>query len=968
MIQHSDATGGMGRAAFRGAVFCLAVVLAGLLAFLGSDIAGAKAKQTVSIAMFVVAALVAAVSCGLAARREQGRQRRAWALLCATATCSTLGHLVWLYYQLIAGKQPFPGLNDAFYIAALCLAAAGMLSFPASAKRATGRARAILDCVMVASALLVVSWVLLLGPVFATTGLGALARAVSITYPLADIAIVTLALLLASRAQARNRLPLVMAAAALVSCGLADSAFAYQAAKGAFALGTPLDMGWVAGYLMLALSAAAPTTSDRGVRKPRLTFVTAALPYLPVVVAVVVVTATQVSLADDPVLAAAGLVLLLTFAARQSLTMAENYRLNRDLETQVALRTAALEQLNRRTQSILESAGEGIYGVDGEGCATFANPSALALTGYTADELMGRRLHDLIHHSSQRETPRPWDECRLQAALRDGSTVHETDEVYWRKDGSSFPVEDTVTPMRDEHGLVTGAVVVFRDITQRRAIEHMKDEFISVVSHELRTPLTSIRGALGLLAGGALGELPVKGQRMLDIAVENTDRLVRLINDILDIERMTSGKMVLHNEVCDATELVARLVEFMGPVAESAGVELVVDARKARLWADPDRVVQTLTNLVGNAIKFSSAGSAIELGVTPRGDDVLFTVADEGRGIPDDQLETVFGRFHQVDASDARQKGGTGLGLAISRSIVEQHGGRIWAQNDPEGGARFQFTLPVLSTAEAVPDRPALGDGPSVLVCDDDETVLQVLEALLETHGYRPLLASSGDQAVRMAQEARPAAVVLDLVMPGASGWDTAARLKESEETRDIPIVILSVLPPELGDGLEAVVTDWVSKPAEEMALLRAVRGAVDGGGGTPRVLVVENDPDLASVLQSMFEARGLQTVRAATGRAAVEASQTARPDLLVLDLGLPDGDGFAVVDWMREHDRLRQVPLVVYTARDLNQADRERLALGETSYFTKGRVSPEDFERHVMDLLGRITAPAKLAVGTGDG
>ena len=262
-------------------------------------------------------------------------------------------------------------------------------------------------------------------------------------------------------------------------------------------------------------------------------------------------------------------------------------------------------------------------------------------------------------------------------------------------------------------------VAIVRDITERRAVERMKDEFISVVSHELRTPLTSIRGSLGLLAGGMLGDTPEKGQHMLDIAVSNTDRLVRLINDILDIERMESGKVTMEMKECDAADLITQASEVMQKMAEEAGVTLSTTARTGRLYADPDRILQTLTNLLSNAIKFSPRGGTVWLTAEHQGDEMRFRVEDQGRGIPAVMFESIFERFQQVDASDSREKGGTGLGLAICRSIVQQHGGKIWAESAETRGSTFTFTLPTAADGEWPPRAVAPG-GPMVMVCDDD--------------------------------------------------------------------------------------------------------------------------------------------------------------------------------------------------------------------------------------------------------
>jgi len=364
-----------------------------------------------------------------------------------------------------------------------------------------------------------------------------------------------------------------------------------------------------------------------------------------------------------------------------------------------------LERLRHQQELILQSVADGIQVLDLQGKATFMNPAAARMIRYDAEELIGRFTHDILHHSKPDGTPYLHEKCPILRTLTDGALRHVTDEMFWRKDGTSFPVEYISAPMR-EGDKTTGVVVTFRDISERRAVERLKDEFVSVVSHELRTPLTSIRGALGLLTSGLIGALPERGQRMLEIAVNNTDRLVRLINDILDIERMQSGKVTMQRQLCDAAALLQQASDEMRALADKAGVRLVVRPHPLRLWADPDRIVQTLTNLLSNAIKFSPPHTTVELSTARRGEEAVFTVQDQGRGIPTDKLESIFERFQQVDASDSRQKGGTGLGLAICRSIVEQHGGRIWVESGARVGSTFYFTLPVWREGEAPLEGP----------------------------------------------------------------------------------------------------------------------------------------------------------------------------------------------------------------------------------------------------------------------
>ncbi|MEG4860279.1 PAS domain S-box protein [Microcoleus sp. K1-B6] len=420
----------------------------------------------------------------------------------------------------------------------------------------------------------------------------------------------------------------------------------------------------------------------------------------------------------------------------------------------------AFEQLRHQTEMILFSAGEGICGLNKEGKVTFVNPAAVRMAGCESKQLIDRPLYESLHRA-QEECSKAIKQlspatdinseselvphCATQqagkllpnrvssqilATLEDGEARRVTDEIFWRRDGSSFPVEYVVAPMREE-GEIIGAVVTFKDITERLAVERMKDEFISVVSHELRTPMTSIHGALGLLNSGLLDAYPQKAKRMLEIAVTNTDRLVRLVNDILDLERMESSYSTAIKQTCNVAELMLQAADEMQGMAQQAGVTLSVKPVGAQLQAVPDRLIQALTNLLSNAIKFSPSGATVWLsGELTHNPDlaekaahksvsspsllspepaaapphmpvlnswyIVIAVKDQGRGIPPDKLEMVFERFQQVDASDSRQKGGTGLGLAICRSIVEQHGGRMWVESVVGEGSTFFLSLPLL--------------------------------------------------------------------------------------------------------------------------------------------------------------------------------------------------------------------------------------------------------------------------------
>ena len=358
--------------------------------------------------------------------------------------------------------------------------------------------------------------------------------------------------------------------------------------------------------------------------------------------------------------------------------------------------THAEEELNalmRQRQSILDSVGDGIFGMDMAGNLTFINRSAAEMLGYSPQDLLGQNMHALIHHSRPDGTPYPAEESAIFGSLKQETPLHVDDDVFWRKEGKALPVEYVACPLvESDH--VDGIVVAFTDVTERRRLDRMKDEFIATVSHELRTPLTSLRAALGLVASGALEKRPEKIPQMLDIALANCDRLVRLVNDIVDFERIGSGTLPLHKSEWNAIDLLRRAMDPERSAASRAGLTFRLDVQPVDVWVDGDRILQVMGNLIRNAIKFSEKGGEIRLAARASSEtEVTFEVQDQGAGIPEDKLDLIFDRFQQADASDTRMQGGTGLGLALCRGIINQHGGRIWAKSTPGSGSTFFFTV-----------------------------------------------------------------------------------------------------------------------------------------------------------------------------------------------------------------------------------------------------------------------------------
>jgi PAS domain S-box-containing protein len=605
------------------------------------------------------------------------------------------------------------------------------------------------------------------------------------------------------------------------------------------------------------------------------------------------------------------------------------------------------EELSRQQEILLDSVADGICGIDRHGNVSFVNPAAARLLASPVSRLTGKSIHDLLHGAAPEERKCGADCQLLRAAERQATSAGE-DSIF-RVNGTSFPAEYFFTPIMDQ-GRFSGSVMSFRDISQRYALDRLKDEFISTVSHELRTPLTSIRGALGLLSSGILGTINDKAANLLRIAVTNSDRLVRLINDILDLERIQSGKEPITFRPMQLSDVVRQAIDGMQPVAEAAGVQLLHDTTQAEISGDADRLLQVLTNLLSNAVKFSPPNSSVSVMTRPSAAGITLSVIDQGRGIPADKLEAIFGRFQQVDASDSRQKGGSGLGLAICRTIVQQHSGRIWAERNPVRGSTFRVFLPY--RPETLPGSQVIApvEHGTVLVADSNRLTRPVIAEQLARHGYRVLESTTVEQTVACARDGVEA-VLVDTSLDGMNGWEILPLLRQGDPRRRVPIVLLSLSTQSRAE-LPAEAEGVLTKPIEEDALLAELARVLCGPGEKVRILIVEDDADLARVIAAVFSRDMIEVRVASTRQGALDECFRFQPHLMVLDIGLPDGDGFNVVDGLRQRQELAHMPLVVYSGRDLGPEERGQLKLGPTHFLTKARVQPQQLEALVLTLL----------------
>jgi PAS domain S-box-containing protein len=395
----------------------------------------------------------------------------------------------------------------------------------------------------------------------------------------------------------------------------------------------------------------------------------------------------------------------------------------------------------------------------------------------------------------------PPDQWVSACALR-GEQINNREVEIHHPDGRVFPILESGAPLRNDLGHIAGAVVAFQDITRLREVDRMKNEFVSTVSHELRTPLTSIRGSVQLVLD-VPGSVPDPEHRqLLQIGLNNCERLVRIINDMLDVAKIESGNITLHKKACQVAEIVRQSVQVVEGVARTANVsvDVKVPANLRPVMVDQDRIVQALVNLLSNAVKFAPPGSTVAVTVTGTAQTITIVVADQGEGIAQENLTRLFRKFHQVDSSSSRKKGGTGLGLSITKALVEQHGGRITVDSEMNKGTRFSITLPAASAEEAASLAPVAAnkDGSArlvvrrVLIVDDDDDFREVMRRQLAHAGYVVLDARDGASALHVARTSKPDVITVDLMMPGLDGWTFIEKLRQEEGLARIPIVVVS--------------------------------------------------------------------------------------------------------------------------------------------------------------------------------
>ena len=638
-----------------------------------------------------------------------------------------------------------------------------------------------------------------------------------------------------------------------------------------------------------------------------------------------------------------------------------------------------LENQTRLLHSILDSMADGVIVANEKGKFLRWNPAAEAIAGTlwtdTDPEQWTQRYGCYLPDTV---TPSPTQDLPLVRAIR-GEAVNEA-ELFLRpaqKPGGVW-VSVNGRPLKDELGVVRGGVVVFRDITERkRAQEELrlakeaaeeanraKSAFLANMSHELRTPLNAIIGYSEMLQEEAADLGYQDFTPDLQKINASGKHLLALISDILDLSKIEAGRMDLYLETFDLADMLHDVETTVQPLVEKNANTLMVQCADnlGLMRADLTKVRQSLFNLLSNACKFTAQGT-ITLAVSRETVDgvvwVTFRVTDTGIGMTPEQMGKLFQAFAQADTSTARQYGGTGLGLAITQRVCQMMGGDITVESALGQGATFTIRLPAAVTdpkaavaprVEALPASALPAGTPTVLVIDDDSTVHDLMQRFLHREGLRIATATSGEEGLRLARELRPAAITLDVMMPGMDGWAILTALKADPLLADIPVIMLTIVDDKnLGYALGAA--DYLTKPVEWdrlAVILQKYRCAHP----PCTVLVVEDDADTRDMLQRMLTRENWAVIEATNGRVALERMAESQPELILLDLMMPEMDGFGFLETLRQQDAWRSIPVVVVTAMDLTPEDHQRLNGYVEQILQKGAYSREELLHEIYHLV----------------
>ncbi|KKO18209.1 MAG: response regulator [Candidatus Brocadia sp.] len=503
----------------------------------------------------------------------------------------------------------------------------------------------------------------------------------------------------------------------------------------------------------------------------------------------------------------------------------------------------------------------------------------------------------------------------------------------------------------------------------------MKSEFLANMSHELRTPLNAIIGFAEVLRDKIAGDLNEEQADFVNDIHSSGSHLLQMINDILDLSKIEAGKMELQYGVFPVSEAIEEVYTIIKGLASKKHLELktVILTDVKSIEADRVKFKQVLYNLLSNAIKFTPENGKIVLEAGVMEEMLQLSVSDTGIGMKSEDQQKVFKEFWQADSSFARKYEGTGLGLALTKRIIEMHGGKIWFESEYGKGSVFYFTLPIKASAKKpepkeakTKPRPTIPvgekDAKTVLVVEDDRMAADLLTLYLTNGGYRVIIATDGEEAIKKAKEYQPFLITLDIMLPKKDGWDVLSELKNSQDIANIPVIIISMVDnKDLGFSLGAV--EYLMKPIDRLKLIETVNSCIPAKkdkGKPMKILVVDDDEKAVKYMSSVLESAGFDVLRAYSGEAGINLAINSSPDLMILDLMMPEVSGFDVVEKLRVHPTAKGIPIIICSAKDITPEDKKILnghilAIVQKSSHTK------------EDLLAMIRKTEQLQVKKAD-
>jgi signal transduction histidine kinase/CheY-like chemotaxis protein len=640
--------------------------------------------------------------------------------------------------------------------------------------------------------------------------------------------------------------------------------------------------------------------------------------------------------------------------------------------------TTALEIQRGETNAILDATSEAMVMVGPNRRLLRANSRFAEMFGIPLNEVLGRSFDGLQDRLEKVFKDAGVLLANVTGTASDPERQFTTDLVQiWPEQRELYLYS---APVHTASKRFIGRLYVFRDVSKERAADRAKSEFVSMVSHELRTPLTSIKGYVDLILDGDAGEISEEQQDYLTIVKNNTDRLVALINDLLDVSRIEQGRIELNREPVDLGGSIQIVATSMKPLLEEKSQELTLDvpADLPPVFADSARVTQILSNLLSNAYKYTPSGGHITMAASPEPGWVSVSVQDNGIGLTREDQEKLFTRFFRANNSTTREVGGTGLGLTITRSLVTLHGGQITVASAPGAGSTFSFTLPQAavpaqderrttidesSDPSSIVHRPSFagsgpivgtdvaGAGKTLLVVDDEPDIANLIRRYFEKAGYSVEIAHTANEAYRLARELHPDLITLDISLPDTDGFTVLEWLKNDPSTAQIPVVVLSVIDDSARGKLLGAV-DYLRKPIQEDALVERV-GAILEGHEAACVLVADDNADTRALISRHLRGAGYEVVEVSDGSEALEVAHSRHINLALLGIRLQNIDGIEVLRQLRQEPGTRNIPVVMMTtsASVLHEKEPEIKALGGLLIPNEPR-PPEEMASAIEQML----------------